>query len=272
MPKRKPKKESESLSVIPKTRLGRPCSICLHFAVADINAAIAQVNPPKSFRAISRQFFNNESSRDSIRRHTERCLKLDIHALIEEKRVEQAIDHYNELVQLLNFAKELIAAAREILTDSETGKITLAPNADEIEVVYLDHADTDAQLKPKRKKMLLQKIIDSVQSIEPRFKYEVAQLKSVDIRDFALKTISAADSVLDKFAKVDGHYQKLRDIDYTLTVRAAVRVEKVIEVNRERDKTFTPNVKKYLEIAANDFGVKVEDVEREFNKRTRMEK
>lgn len=49
--------------------VGRKCSICTHDELETINDLIGR----KSFRAISRQIQDNDSMRDSIRRHAENC-------------------------------------------------------------------------------------------------------------------------------------------------------------------------------------------------------
>ena len=212
--RKKQEKKTDSLQVIPKVRLGRSCKCCQHLQVKKINSAISQ---GKSFRAISCLILGNESMRESIRRHAENCLKLDIHALLNEKRIEQAVEHYQELIKQLNFSKELQEAVRELLTDTKTGKITFAPRDYEIEVLYLDYGDVDAITGlPRRKKEKLSDIIQSIAAHKSGFNFQGFQVKTINYFDAAVKTIEAVDKVLDKFAKVDGLYQKERENDEKL--------------------------------------------------------
>lgn len=152
-------------------------------------------------------------SKDSVQRHTENCLKLEIAALIKAKKIQGAIDHYEEIRKQLEFAKELQQAAREWLTDPNTGGITLEPRAEEVQVIWLDHADLNAQLKPKKKKEKLSDIIDNVQGIVHTFQPTASIIQTADLRNYALDTIKIVDLVLDKFARVDGHYVKEREND-----------------------------------------------------------
>ena len=179
----------------------------------------------------------------SVQRHTENCLKLDIAALIAEKRLEGALDHYKEITAQLNFTKELQTAAREWLTDPETGKLTLTPRADEVTIIYLDYADLNASLEPKKKKALLQDIIDNIQSILHTFAPTTSIVKTTDLRNYALDTIKVADSVLDKFAKVDGHYTKEKENpDEFKTLKSLIAKRAV-----EKGISFELELKTYLE-------------------------
>ncbi|HXH70809.1 MAG TPA: hypothetical protein VNI60_10820 [Pyrinomonadaceae bacterium] len=206
---RKPKvKKSVIVSLVHQPRkspAGRKCSVCTHAQVDEINSEIAKSS---AFRYISLHF---GMSAMSVQRHTENCLKLDIAALIAEKRIEGAINHYEEIREQLKFAKDLQEAARLWLTDPETGKLTLLPRADEVSIIYLDYADLNASFEPKKKKALLQDVIDNIQSVNANFSAQTSIIKTTDLRDYALNTIKICDVVLDKFARVDGHYTKEKE-------------------------------------------------------------
>lgn len=192
-----------------KTNVGRKCSVCTNERVADINTRIARGD---SFRAISCQFFEDESARESVRRHTENCLKLDIKALVEEKRIERAIDAHQEFSEQLLFAKELRAAARDYLAHPETGEICLFPRSDEVSVVYLDYKDLTATGEPKKKTDTLDILLERTKtgSIEPTRTI----IRHVDVRSFSLDAIKTSDVCIDKFAKLGGLYQKDRANEY----------------------------------------------------------
>ncbi len=185
------------------TAVGRKCSVCTHERVREINSSIGEGKP---FRAISCQIQGNDSMRESVRRHTENCLKLEISALIKQKKIENAIDHYEEIGEQLRFAKDLRIAARAYLASPETGELTLIPRSSEVSVVYEDYADTKPNGEPKKKTDSLDVLLERVETgnVEPKRTI----IKHVDIRSFALDAIRTTDIVLDKIAKLEGLYEK----------------------------------------------------------------
>lgn len=186
-----------------KKPTGRRCAICSHKEVKKINSAI---NQGASFRRISLDYGMSDVS---VNRHAKNHLKLEIQTLIKEKKIENATDHFQEITEQLEFAKELRIAAREYLSDPESGKIVLIPRSDEISVVYEDYLDLTPKGNPKRKTDLLDTLLERVKdgNIEPRRMLA----KHVDIRVFALSAIQAVDTVLDKFARIQGLYQKEKE-------------------------------------------------------------
>lgn len=207
---KKPDKKTESLQLIPKTRVSSRCSVCLNIAVKEINAAVRK---GRSLRDTAGQY---GVSKSSVARHTENCLKIDLRAVLEEKRINQTVEHYQELIKQLEFAKAIQKAVREQLVDSVSGKVTFVSRANEIEVIYPDFGDLNDQGIPKQKKTKLSDVILSIAKHIQGFEYATYQIKSIDLFDAALKTIDAIDKILDKFAKVDGHYQKERENDEKL--------------------------------------------------------
>lgn len=112
-------------------------------------------------------------------------------------------------------------AVKELLIDTISGQITFAPRDYEVEVLYLDYGDIDPITSlPRRKKEKLSDIIQSIAAHKSGFNFQNFQVKTINYFDAAVKTIEAIDKVLDKFAKVDGHYQKERENDEKLN-RAA---------------------------------------------------
>lgn len=184
-----------------KKAVGRPCSVCSHDAVKQINSLI---NNGKSFRAISCQIQGNDKMRMSIQRHTENCLKLELATLIKENKIENAIDHYQEISEQLQFAKDLRIAAREYLSDPETGRLILIPRSDEISVIYEDYMDLTPKGNPKKKTDLLDTLLERAK--EGRIEPLRTIVKHVDIRQFALNAINTVDTVLDKIAKKENLY------------------------------------------------------------------
>jgi hypothetical protein len=200
--------------------MSRKCSICTNASTGAVNTLVAD---GISFRVISRQLLGDEKHHDSIRRHAENCLKLEIQALIKAKRLNQAVNHYEEICEQLLFAKELRTAARAFLSDPETNQIALLPRADEVTVIYEDYSDTNSRGEPKRKKDSLSNLLTHV-AAAVNIKGVQAIIKHVDIRSFALDAIRTADVVLDKIAKLEGLYTKERENQDKLanTVRAVV--------------------------------------------------
>ena len=227
--------ESENMKNLLKKSSGRKCSVCFHERIAEINS---QINAPKSLRAISLQF---GMSHTSVARHTQKCLNLEISALIKEKKIERAIDHYQEIIEQLKFAKELRVTAREYLTDPETGRLILIPRSDEIEVVYLDHNDL-LMGKPVRKRAKLDAILEEIY-VDGAKEADKWSVKHVDIRSFALDAIKTTDLVLDKIARLEGHYQTERTnaADTTNAIR-----KKIQEVADKEGTSYQTELEIYL--------------------------
>lgn len=216
-----------------KKSTGRKCSVCTNERFEEINARIKKGH---SFRVISRQILGDEKHHDSIQRHANNCLLLDIGALVLEQKVEQTIDHYQEITEQLEFAKDLRISAREYLSDPDNpGKLVLIPRADEIEIVYLDHNDCmeiGERLVPKKKKAPLSNILEEINVIGAK-QADKWSVKHVDIRSFALDAIKTVDVVLDKIARIEGKYQqdKQNESDNQLA-QLRKQIEKVAERNQ----------------------------------------
>jgi len=142
----------------------------------------------------------------SVGRHAEKCLNLEIQALIKEKKIENATDHYQEINSQFIFARDLRLAAQKYLSDPETGDLALIPRSDEIIVIYEDYSDTTPTGEPKKKRDSLSFLLERAASgnITPL----QTVVKHVDIRSFSLDAIRTVDVVLDKFARIEGLYKK----------------------------------------------------------------
>lgn len=259
---------------------GRKCSICSHAEVDKINSLI---NSGASFRGISLQFGMSDMS---VGRHAENCLHLEIRALVKEKKIEKAIDHYQEISEQLEFAKELRIAAKEYLSDPETGRLILIPRAREVVVIYEDYDDRNRQGEPKKKRESLDSLLEKLEKVR-QFQLELlkadierifdkyddedseplkedvnellriyhtdyieptrTEIKHVDIRQFALNAISTVDTVLDKVAKVEGLYQKDKENEDELT-KLKQRIEKVAE---QEGTDYQSELKLFLEYFSN---------------------
>jgi hypothetical protein len=204
MKKQKKASKAATTAAPPRKSTGRKCECCTHSSAAEINKAIAA---GASFRDISAQFGMGASS---VGRHVEKCLKLEIQALIQQKRIENAIDHYQEITEQLEFAKKLRLAAQLYLSDPDDPDcIVLLPRADEIEVIYDDLSDTTAKGEPKRKRDHLGLLLEKAEN--GNIVAQQTIIKHTDLRDFALNCIRHVDLVLDKVARVEGLYQQDRE-------------------------------------------------------------
>lgn len=199
----------------PKKSTGRPCKLCNHPDVKKINAMMAQVNPRVSFRDISRQTGIHWSS---VISHAENHLNLQIGAMIAEQKIENAIDHWEEIREQLQFAKDLRKAARKYLMNEETNEIELFPRSDEVTVVYLDYTDTTAHGQPKKKRDSLDRLLARAENANVEAVQTI--IKHVDIRSFSLNAIETTDLVLDKIAKLEGLYQKAKENQETIDLTA----------------------------------------------------
>lgn len=133
--------------------------------------------------------------RSAIERRTQPLVKQ------REKRI---VDTYEEFTKNLEFVSKLRDAAREWLCDPDSDGFTIAPRGDEIDIVYFDYEDLDQQRKPKRKTANLQDVLARLQGT--RYEPDTQYVKTMDLRDFALKTVDRIDATLDKFAKMGGDY------------------------------------------------------------------
>ncbi len=197
------------------------CKTCLH---PERDAINSQIKASASLRDIALQF---GMSHAAVHRHIETCLGLTIGVLIQERKIEQAIDVYEEFREQLAFAKQLRTAAQEYLGDANDPlKLAITPKAHEIEVTYFDHNDMEERgeiMFPKKKTAQLNVILEAVYSdaqLEPD-KYKIT---TVDIRKFALDAINTTDTCIDKFAKIGGAYtqDKKNETDKSEIARAVV--------------------------------------------------
>jgi hypothetical protein len=208
-----------------KQKVGRKCSICAHKDVGQINTLLSNA---VSFRVISRQFTGDDKARDSLRRHTENCLKLEIGSIIKERKLENAINVHEEFREQLAFAKKLRAAAEEYLSsETDPMRLVLIPRADEIDVTYYDFADTTPKGEPKKKTATLHALMAKVENLN--LEADKITIKHVDMRKFALDAINTADTCIDKFAKLGGDYSKDKENPITVDQIADTIASRLID-------------------------------------------
>lgn len=218
---------------------GPKCSICTHPNALKVAKAISEGK--LSYYEIVSKFLKQGSSEDlsvdaweqRIHRHARECLKNATAAVVKNKMLEkQGIVAYDELVEQLQFAKELRNAARAYLTDPETGEVDLSPHAHEVRVHYWQTRDSiesaeiaGLKLRGQRRKKIetLQVLLDKIDSErpEPYDERELVSIKQVDLRSFALDAIRTCDGVLDKFARMGGLYKADQTNPNDIAIRAA---------------------------------------------------
>lgn len=204
----------------------RKCSICQHDKLENINRLVFDGKP---FRAVSRQIVGDDSMRESIRRHTEYCLKTDIQAVIKEKRIATAIDVYEEFAEILGDTKRVHKACVDWLTNPNSGEIDLTPRSYELDVTYYDLNDLTKNDEPKRKTATLQSLLERAES-KLNISVALTESKTADTRKLVLDTAKQTESLIDKFGKLQGVYKS---------------AEQNVNVNISADKTLNA-VKVYL--------------------------
>ncbi|CAN5278559.1 hypothetical protein BH10ACI1_BH10ACI1_26160 [soil metagenome] len=232
---------------------GRKCSICSHEKVKQMNSLINRGQ--LSFRAISRHFCGNDSMRDALRRHTENCLKLELGALIKDNRIEQAIDYRKERAEAMHRVKKMVEACEDWMTDpADAQKFTLAPRADDLQVVY-DDWNVMFQGKPTRKKTMLSELLEDLHRDHNIQAVKIINTQ-MDNRKVFLEALKNLDTKLDAIAKTEGLYQQDRQNEVDI-IRQAERVLKILSEGGEyaqqyflkmcESGDFTPEVKAEVE-------------------------
>ena len=180
----------------------RKCLVCQHDSVAQINSAIAA---GQGCRDIAGHW--GGLSKSSVYRHSRDCLQLSLRVMVGEQHVNQAIDVHREFSEQLELAKQLREISNEYLSDpDDPSQLFLGPQAHEIDVFYTDHNDCDGEGRPKKKKAKLNVLLAELAGRE--IEAPPVEMKTLDVRKFALDTVRAVDLCLDKFARISGVYQK----------------------------------------------------------------
>jgi hypothetical protein len=183
------------------------CSICTSGKVSEINAAI---NDEKSLHAISRQFFGSDRKHDSIRRHLQRCLNLEIKFLVKENRIKAAEDFHRLRIKTMQQTEKMLDACDEWMTDPDNAfEYTLAPRANDLEVVYEDPTKLDQKGKPVRRKKKLVALLEEVQKISGKKAVKIIN-RQMDNRKLFFETMKIMDKELDLLARLEGRYYKDR--------------------------------------------------------------
>lgn len=133
------------------------------------------------------------------------------------KRTDKRIvDVYLEFQKNLEFVGKLRDASEKWLQHPESDVFSIDPRGDEIDIVYFDYEDKDQSGNPKRKVACLQDVLAKLQGT--RYESDAQFIKTVDLREYALKAVDRIETTLDKFAKMGGDYSKEKENPQTLAV------------------------------------------------------
>lgn len=114
-----------------------------------------------------------------------------------EKRI---VNTYEEFLKNLDFVHKLRDASEKWLTDPDDPSVfTIDPRAEEIDILYIDNSGE----KPVQKRTTL---AEALARIEDRYYDATPFVKTVDLREYALKTVDRIDKTLEQFAKMGGDY------------------------------------------------------------------
>lgn len=147
------------------------------------------------------------------------------------KRAEKKIvDVYEEFTQNLVFTKKMRDAAEEWLADpNDENKFTLAPRSTEIDIVYYVMGENGPKPVTESLQALLARLEQNGYDSPTPF------VKTVDLRDHALKILDRVDTALDKFAKMGGAYQQDKKNESDVEAVAARAVARMREKGYTED-------------------------------------
>lgn len=180
------------------------CMICSHPKAAEIDKALSM--PGANTTSVARLFDVHPAT---LTVHLKRHIPKFLEAAEAAVRVERGLDIKAVVFQNADVLSKSIRACDKWLTDPDNpDEYTFEPRSHELTVIYLDKADRDEKGNPKRKKTNLQRLLDmaTVPDREP----EWAKDQTVDVWSHSLKTVREWNDLIDRWAKLNGLYQKER--------------------------------------------------------------
>ncbi len=121
--------------------------------------------------------------------------------------------------------------------------------------------------------------MESSSRINRRFQQKIKDIRPIerqlDIAELVLNahlengSLKAAEIVLKSpRGRVRGYNeQQKQSVEFDLIVRAVERIEKTLHFQKTKHPDWEPNLQRFYEIAANEFGVNADEIEREYLKR-----
>lgn len=215
----------------------RTCTICSHDQKLAIETQIAS---GKSYRLIASQYKTSDAS---IRRHVKDCIPAALEALKQQQKAKSGLVVEDEVQRVFRRLNKLIDSCDDWLTDpKDAEKYTLEPRDNEIEVVYLDYNDADANGNPKRKRDSLRTLLKRAEAAN--IEAVLCESKSADPRELVIKSAAQIANQLELYGKLLGLFQKPRDND-----KDVERREKEMENNREWARSLVQRVKQNLNLS-----------------------
>ncbi len=181
---------------------GQGCKICRRPDVEDIHALMASGYPT----SLVPTQFNREFSRKTLHAHVTQCLHKSHSVLRADKAKDLALNLDGRLAILMDKAEQALAAAEAVLLVD--GDLCFDPRAWEVTVVYLDHNDKNERThEPKLKTGKLSKLLAMCgeAGYEPQHSY----IKAEDARKTYRECIASIADLIDRIAKITGHYKKV---------------------------------------------------------------
>jgi hypothetical protein len=198
------------------------CTICIHQERKEIDLAV--IRGEKSNRAIANDFSVHESS---LKRHRKEHLA----PLIQQMQLEQLqadkIDCNLELAKVFRRVNKLFDACEDDLTDPlNPDKYILAPNADQITVVYYD-GDCTQSGTPIKKRDSLAALLLRVEQKQGGLLIDTVKLKRVDASKRLLEAANTLARQIERVGRIFGLFNGNLDHERLESTRNAV-----IEVQR----------------------------------------
>jgi predicted DNA-binding ribbon-helix-helix protein len=119
---------------------------------------------------------------------------------VMRKAEKTIVNVYEEFHKNLAFVSKLRDACDKWLKDPETDEFTIAPRDTEIDIVYTDVSGEVPVQRREPLNVILARLHDK------GIPYPSPFIKTVDLREYALKACDSIDKTLDKFAKMGGEY------------------------------------------------------------------
>jgi hypothetical protein len=176
------------------------CTICTHQDGHQINLAL--VRGQLSNRRIAAQFKVAETS---LRRHKDDHLPDILKRGFEAQQTEQALDVTRELARCISVTNRMLDACEEWLSDpDEPDRYTLAPRADEIDIVF-EVPNGDGKLHRKRESLNI--ILRRIEQNSPCTIHSW-ESKRADPRKLLLDSVAQLRPLAELLARLEG---KIRD-------------------------------------------------------------
>jgi hypothetical protein len=171
------------------------CTVCTHPKRKEIDLAL--VRAEQSNRAIASDFGLHESS---VKRHRVVHLAPILQQALAEQTQADKIDCNLELAKCFARVNKLFDACDVALTDpNDSERYTLAPNADEIEVIYFDH---DGQ-KSVRRKESLSVLLARIEN-KGGLLIDTVQVKRIDASKRMLEAAHLLSAQIERIGKLFG--------------------------------------------------------------------